>query len=256
MAHMRFLFNTLFALLLFFIPGCEKSEDAKILHFVVSADYPPFTFVKNGKICGFEVDLAGEIAHRLGLNAKFQDVPFASITATISNGQADAAISAIAKTESRAMNFDFSDPYYNSGKNMAVILRSSDKGINSVRELENKKILCQLGSVMEMWATDPIKNGLFTAKVSSMDNIPQMMEAVKSKQFDVAIVEIEQAKALTEKDHELVYTSIEAENISGYCVMLPKGSELTKQINSAISEIKKDGTFSRLVEKWFSKVVV
>lgn len=253
---MQFLFNALFALIFSLISGCEKSEDDNTLHFVVSADYPPFTFVKNGEICGFEVDLATQIAKKLGLEAKFQDVPFASITATISNGQADAAISAIARTESRARNFDFSDPYYNSGKNMAVILRASDEKINSVKDLENKKILCQLGSVMEMWATEAVQSGAFSATVSSMDNIPQMMESIKSEQFDVAIVEIEQAKALTEKDKELVYTAIEAENISGYCVMLPKGSQLTKKINSAIYEIKKDGTFSRLVEKWFSKVVV
>lgn len=233
--------------------GCDKVKDIGELRFVISADYPPFTLVKDGEFAGFEVDLARAIAEDLGLRASFQDIPFSGITAVLANDQADAAISAIAKTTERAKNFDFSDIYYTSDDKLAVVVRKGTTAVHVFSDLGGKKILCQLGSVMEMIVNDEIRSGNLHADSHSMDSIPQIIESIKSEQFDVAVIEVKQAAALVEKNANLTYYIIEAKNESGYRIMVKKDADCLKKINESIARLRDNGTIEKLSKKWFKK---
>lgn len=239
-------------LICMFLSSCGNDQDTKVLRFIVSADYPPFTMVKDGKITGFEIDLANAIAKKMGMSAKFQDIQFAGIPVTLQNNMADAAISAIAKTPSRGKNFDFSDVYYFSEDKMVVVVEKHSKEITSLEDLNGHKVVCQLGSVMEMWIKGAVNEKALDIKISTMDSVPQLIESVKSGQFKAAVIEVQQAESLTKNNEALVYYKIDAKNENGYRIMFKKGCVFIQKINQAISELKQDGTIKRLESKWFN----
>lgn len=244
------LIKALLSAVLLVLCGCGDDENTDAIKFVVSADYPPFTFMQDGEIVGFEIDLANEVAKKLNKKAHFQDIPFNSITAIISTGQADAAISAIAKTEERAKNFEFSVAYYYSPSNMVVVLKKPHTPVKDVSGLMRKKVACQLGSVMEIWVKDKLENMEIQAKAVSLDSVPQIIESVLSGQADAAIIEPKQATELLKRHRTLVAYEIAAENQNGYRIMLSKGSKLLEAINEAIQTLVIDGTIEKLEKKW------
>ena len=89
-----------------FLSSCKdlkRSDKREVLKFAVSADNPPFEYMKNGEITGFDIDLGRLVAKELGLEATFQDMSFGGIFASLTNGAVDAGISAITITQEREL---------------------------------------------------------------------------------------------------------------------------------------------------------
>nr|6Y16_A Chain A, Amino acid ABC transporter, periplasmic amino acid-binding protein,Amino acid ABC transporter, periplasmic amino acid-binding protein [Thermotoga maritima MSB8]6Y16_B Chain B, Amino acid ABC transporter, periplasmic amino acid-binding protein,Amino acid ABC transporter, periplasmic amino acid-binding protein [Thermotoga maritima MSB8] len=113
----------------------------------LSADFPPFEFVdENGNIVGFDVDLAKEIARRLGVELKIVDMTFDGLIPSLLTKKIDVIISGMTITEERKKVVAFSDPYFDaggggSGEQYGIAVRKEDTDllefINSVlRELK------------------------------------------------------------------------------------------------------------------------
>src|SRR3990167_11330273 len=92
--------------------ACSSDKNANELHVVTSAEYPPFEYVENGQLRGFDIDLVKLVAKKLGMKVVFDNVQFSTVLASLGSGKADMAISTITITPLRAKNFDYSDPYY------------------------------------------------------------------------------------------------------------------------------------------------
>ncbi len=76
------------------------------------ADYPPFTDVEDGQIVGFDIDLANEIAARLGYEVVYKVLLFDDIIPSLQAGKLSMAAPALTITEGRKLVIDFSDPYW------------------------------------------------------------------------------------------------------------------------------------------------
>lgn len=250
---MKILFKYLTLIILcLLINGCDDSSEQSSIRFAVSADYPPFSFVNNGKIIGFEIDLAKALAKKLNKKAIFKDIQFSSIPPIVSNGQVDLAIASITRTEQRALKFSFSDDYYFPIDGLSVI--SEHDGV-SIRDIDDKGkiVVCQLGSIMELWIKDKIASRKIKAKLIAMDSTAQIIEAIKSKQADFAIIETRQAIEIVSKTSNLKYSIIDKNITKGYSMMLKKNSPLLNDVNKAIKDLKEDGTMEKLYSKWFNK---
>ena len=79
---------------------------------LLGVDQPPFFEEKNGKLSGFDVDFAREIAQKLGVRVRFnrQAQTFDGVVTLLAEGQADLAISKLSRTLSRARVVSFSAP--------------------------------------------------------------------------------------------------------------------------------------------------
>ena len=76
-----------------------------------SADFPPFEYMENDKMLGFDIDLMNYIAARIGYGVEFVNMSFDKLIPAVVNGEVDCAISAISVTEERDSVIDYSREY-------------------------------------------------------------------------------------------------------------------------------------------------
>lgn len=122
----------------------------------MSADYAPYEFHyidESGKdvIGGFDVDIANEIAKKIGVELAIQEMDFDALVAALPAGKIDLVISGMNPTEERAKVVDFSEIYYNSKHGVLVRTEDVDK-YKTFSDLEGAKVGAQLGSTQEQIA--------------------------------------------------------------------------------------------------------
>jgi polar amino acid transport system substrate-binding protein len=87
----------------------------------VSTGGPPFTFVQNNQMLGFDIELARRFAASLAREARFSDMEFGGLVAAVASHKVDMIISSIFITAERKKLIDFSDPYYEEGTRMFAL---------------------------------------------------------------------------------------------------------------------------------------
>ncbi|HEM0493021.1 TPA: amino acid ABC transporter substrate-binding protein, partial [Legionella pneumophila] len=218
----------------------QKNQNT--LRFSTSAEYPPFEYIENGEIKGFDIDLAKLIAKELGKEAVFDNMQFSTVLPALNSGQDDVAIATITITEERKKNFDFSIPYYFEG--MAAVFDISQP-VKEISQLTGKKIAVQLGTVMEIWLHQNFPN----AEITALDNNNQAIEALIAGHVDVVLMDGAQGGVYSKKYPGLSY-SILAKANEGYGLVLKKGSPLRDEINSALENLKAKGEIQKLESIW------
>jgi polar amino acid transport system substrate-binding protein len=225
------------------ISGCsENSTNEKHLTFGVSSEYPPFEFIKNGKIVGFDIDVAIAVAKEMGMEASFKDMKFASILPSVDSGLVHAGISAINITPQRAANYDFTIPYHFFS---IAALYKADLNIQKPDDLKNSRISCQIGTSSENW----IKKTFPGKELTAFDGTNQAIEFLKSGRGDVVIVDGEVAIGFAKANPGFKYIIVE-KSIEGVGIALKKGSPLISKMNAAIKAIETNGTLKNLKKKW------
>jgi polar amino acid transport system substrate-binding protein len=229
-------------LLLLLVMGCQTEDHKNTLKFATSADYPPFEYYVQGNMTGFDIELGQAIADILGKKAVFSDMQFSAILAALQNGSVDAAISTLTRTPEREKHFDFSDTYYMESLSMVF---PKDKPLIQASQFSGKKIACQLGSTMEIW----LKKHCPDSEVIAMDNNNQAIEALKAGHVEGVFIDSIQGSTFSQKNPSLAYTLI-AQSDTGYAIVMPQHSPLTKDINRALILLKEKGELTKLTDKW------
>ena len=134
--------------------GCGKKDDNKLV-MVTEAGFAPYENYENGEIVGVDVDIAKEIAKELGKELVIKDIAFDSIINEVRTGKADIGAAGISYSDERAKKVDFSINYSVSKQ---VVIVKNDSFINSINDINDKKIAVQLGSVADTYVTENYKN--------------------------------------------------------------------------------------------------
>jgi polar amino acid transport system substrate-binding protein len=92
-----------------------KARAAGVLVVGNGGAFPPFEFMENGRLTGYDVDLGEELGRRMGLRIQWQVIAFAGLIAGLTSGRVDCLITAMAWTAERAERIAFSTPYYKTG---------------------------------------------------------------------------------------------------------------------------------------------
>lgn len=234
--------NFVLIFLVSLLTACSADKNANELHVVTSAEYPPFEYIEQGHLRGFDIDLARLVAQKLGMQLVFDNVQFSTVLASLGSGKADMAISTITITPLRAKNFDFSEPYY--FESIAAVY-SMDHPITNPTQLINKKIACQLGSTMEIWLK---KNGL-GAQLTLLNNSNQSIEALKAGLVDVVIMDGAQGAVFSQKTPGLSFSTI-AKSTDGYAIAFARQSPLKNRVNKVLRELSASGELDQLKLKW------
>lgn len=240
---MKHLLKTLPIISLVLFYGCEAEDSSQTMHFATSAQYPPFEYIQQGQLKGFDIDLANLIAQTLGKKAIFDDMQFSSVLPAVTSGQDDAAIATITITDTRKNNMDFSNPYYFEG--MAVVYQQSHP-IQSINAMKTQHMAAQLGSVMDLW----LKKNLPAQAMTSFNTNNQAIEALLSGQVDGILMDGAQGAIFSQKHPGLGY-AIVMQSEEGYGIALKKGSPLQQPINNALEKLKANGQLEQLKKKWF-----
>ena len=212
--------------------------------------YPPFEFEKNGQPVGLDLDLMREIGKRAGFTPEFKNVTFDGIIPGLGNNLYDAAMSAMTITKEREQKVDFSDPYFNADQSLMV---QSDSPIKSLDDIGDGTVGAQLGTTGELKAKEFKEQGKITGEIRTFDTITDAFAALENGQID-AIINDFPVSAYKAKQSggtlEVVQTFPTGEE---YGIAFPKGSEYVEPVNKALEEIKKDGTYAEIYEKWLGQ---
>ncbi|EOS7881097.1 transporter substrate-binding domain-containing protein [Enterococcus hirae] len=236
--------------------GQEKDQLAAIkksgvLKVATSADYAPFEFhtMVDGKdkIVGSDIDLAKAIAKELGVKAEVSDMNFNTVLASLKEGKADLAISAISATDERKQQFDFTDNYYNPPQ--VVIINKKNKEIyRNANDLKDKNVGAQKGSIQE----ELVKTQLKGAKLVTIDKVPNMIVEVNQGSLAVTVVEKTIAESYIAQNPDLMIADISLEPApdEAFAIALPKeSSELQKELNQIIKKLNDEGKIEEFIQK-------
>lgn len=246
-----------FFFILFFLctlTGC-KQKNPTILYVGISPDYPPFECYKNGKLTGFDVELAEYLGQEMGKKIVFEPMDFGAIFLALQGGTIDLAISSIMATPLRQKTFSFSQPYHTIGFGLIYLhLKANLKQAKFIAQCKHKPghftllkeiFICPLGTTMQEWCKKNIPKHL----ILCVDNALLIAQALKSKRADFGVVESDQAMALCEKNPEFSWTFLHKSD-HGFCVAMRKGSPYTEKINKALHDLEKKGIVEKLKKKW------
>ena len=140
------------------IPGGLLDKIKKAGKIVVSTDpaYPPQSELKDGVYQGFDIDVATEVAKRLGVTVEWQTPDWAAITAGGWGGRWDMSVGSMTITPDRAKVLDFSPPYYYTPAQMAA---STHSGITTLDGLAGKTVCAGEGTTYYQWLTGTLDFG-------------------------------------------------------------------------------------------------
>ncbi len=235
----------LLCLLLLSSTACQEKKNDDILKVAISPDYPPFEYKKDGKIVGYDVDMAQLVAKRLNKKLEINEMEFSSLIPALQSGKVDFIVSGITITPEREANIDFSEVYYRAS---IVGLSFLKQNIHSAEDLKGKKIGAQLGSVMELFAKNEQKK-FEDIKIVSLGNNLHLLEELKLGRIDILFLEEGQVKEFLKGNPELVSVTF-PETGSGYAIGLKKGSNLTVKFNQVLNELKDSGDLKALEKIW------
>ncbi len=236
--------------------GQEKDQLAAIkksgvLKVATSADYAPFEFhtMVDGKdkIVGSDIDLAKAIAKELGVKAEVSDMNFNTVLASLKEGKADLAISAISATDERKQQFDFTDNYYNPPQ--VVIINKKYKEIyRNANDLKDKNVGAQKGSIQE----ELVKTQLKGAKLVTIDKVPNMIVEVNQGSLAATVVEKTIAESYIAQNPDLMIADISLEPApdEAFAIALPKeSSQLQKELNQIIKKLNDEGKIEEFIQQ-------
>ena len=228
-------------------------KENKKITLATSPDYPPFEFLisENGqsKIVGFDIELAKEIAKKIGVELEIKQMDFDALIPALKSGQVDMVITGMSPNEERKKSVDFSDIYFE-GKNAVLVEEKNAKNFTDEQSLKDKKIGVQKGSTQEVYVKDVLKKTDYKSLIS----IPDLVMDMKNNNIDAIILNDKVAKLNEGKYPNIKAVSLKLSNKGDeekMAVAVKKGDnkEFLEQINSVIKELNENKKFDKMIEK-------
>ena len=125
------------------VPAASAAGDESVESktFVIGTDttFAPFEFRENGELTGIDMDILRAIADDQGFDVEIRSLGFSAALAALSSNQVDGVIAGMSITDERKEVYDFSEPYFESGVQMAVA--ASDEETKGYEDLEGKTVV-------------------------------------------------------------------------------------------------------------------
>jgi L-cystine transport system substrate-binding protein len=213
--------------------------------------YPPFTFHdESGELTGFDVEIAKEVAKRLGVKAEFQETQWDAMFAGLDAKRFDMIANQVGIKPEREEKYAFSNPYITSTG--VLIAHEDNTEIKGFEDLKGKKAA---QSMTSNYATMAKENG---AEIVGVEGFNQAIELIMSKRADVTINDnlsfLDFKKAKPDAKVKIV---AESEDASKSGLMFRKDSEtLVEAVNGALADMISDGTYDKISNKWFGENVL
>ena len=223
-----------------------RIQQTGVIRFAINPTYMPFDGVgSHGDFFGIDVDIANEIARRLGARAEFVIAGFDSLYDVLRVGQAEATISALPIDPAKFGTWRYSEPYFEAGQ--VLVTRPSEV----VRRLRQVSFAVEYGSDADAAARYLARRreGLEIKYTASAGDA---LKAVANGWTDAAIIDGVSAQQLLPKYPDLSIS--EQVTHDPYAIaMWGESDQLVVEINAALAAMKADGTLQRIVDEWMKK---
>lgn len=254
----------LVAAALFTLGGCKKNQKTEKKDavaalkergvFVLGLDdsFPPLGYRDdNNEIVGYDIDLAKEVAKRLGVSFKAQPIDWDAKEMELETGKIDCIWNGFTITEERIEALSFTSAYLS---NDQVLVVREDSGINSLADMSGKIVGLQSGSSAQEAVDDnPAFASSLAQTIIFKDNITALNDldigGIDGVVMDSVVANYSIAQ--TKKPFKVIGESLANE---GYGIGFRKSDpELRDAVWNTLKEMQKDGTVAAIGQKWFGK---
>ena len=216
--------------------------------------FPPMGFRdENNNIVGFDIDVATEVANRMGVELKLQPIEWSTKEMELNTGSIDCLWNGLSIDDERKQAMDLSEPYMT---NRMVLVVLNDSEYTDQASLAGKTIGVQNRSTAEKILEESDFAKTIGNTIGFKDNVTAFMD-LETKGIDAIFMdEVVANYAITSqnKDFKVLEDGLTEEE---YAVGFKKGNTALKnEVQKYIDEMKADGTMTQISEKWFGKDVV
>jgi polar amino acid transport system substrate-binding protein len=242
----RIFFMSLLCMALVLIIGSTAVIGAKpVLKVGTSADFPPFEFQdeKTGAYLGFDVDLIQAVGAAADMEVQIVNTAWDGLIPGLLTGNYDCIVSAMTITDERLKAVAFSDPYFSAGQ--VIVTRANDTSIQTVEDLEGKKISVQIGTTGDLAASD-----IQGATVKRFNLAPDAIQEVRNGSVPACIIDLAVAAEIAKEYDDIKFG--EPFTMEYYGIAIRKNNtDLIKKINRALASVKASGEYDKIYANWF-----
>ncbi|TXG92527.1 ABC transporter permease subunit [Rhodococcus rhodnii] len=232
-------------------PGAASAQPGRTYTVATDITFAPFEFQdSSGNFVGIDIDLLNEIARDQGFSVDIQPVGFDAALQAVQANQADAVIAGMSITDARRQVFDFSDPYFQSGVQMAVL--DSNETIESYEDLRDQRVAVKNGTEGASFA-ESIKSEYgfttvyFADSASMYDEVRTGNSVAIFDDYPVLAYGIAQGngfKTVTEKEAGADY---------GFAVNRGRNPELLEMFNAGLANLRASGQYDEIVDRYLGE---
>ena len=232
--------------------GCVEETENKII-VGTSADYPPFEYVEDGVIVGFDIELITALLEELGYTVEVQDIGFDSLVPSLVSGKIDVIAAGMTITPEREEKIDFTDSYYNSDQSI-LVQEDSDFNIQEDEELSDLIIGAQTGTTGELWVIENlinITNATMTdEQLKRYDTYILAVLDLDNGKVDALILDNPVAESFAKDEDRKVEYVIETDEYFGFGVS-EGNEELLNGLNEELEKYMESDEWAALLNKYF-----
>ena len=253
--------------------GSCSGKDDNVLYMATNAAFPPYEFKEGDNFAGIDVEIATEIAKKLGMELQIADVEFGSIIGGVSTGKYDIGMAGMTVTDERKQSVNFSNTY---ATGIQVIIVKDGSTITSLDDIfvfdengdptalknTNVKVGVQQDTTGDIYSSSAISGwgfndlaedeSIITDRVVRFKTGAEAVAALKNDNVDMVIIDNEPAKSFVAANEGIHILAGDNEYaVEDYAICVSKeNTELLEKINKALDELKADGTIDRIINKY------
>jgi len=213
-----------------------------------NASFPPFEYVEDGEIVGFDIDLVKEIAELQGFEVEFRDISFDSLIPGLASGSLDIVAAGMTITEERKEVVAFSDPYYSA--NQSVLVHQDSEEDLTVLFGDND-IGVQTGTTGDSWVRERlIEPDILTGELRNYDSYVFVIRDLANQNIEAAVLDKPVAETFSKNNPVKLVTEIITGEEYGFAVA-NENEELLQMLNEGLDNARENGTMDELIEKYF-----
>lgn len=228
--------------------GEVTTVNAGKLTMSTNAAFPPYEMTTDsGDLEGIDIEVAGAIAEKLGLELQVDDMDFDAALLATQSGKSDMVMAGVTVNPDRQAVMDFTDTYAN-GVQVVIVKEGSDVTLDNMGE---KMIGTQRGTTGFIYCSDTPENGGFGEDhVTAYDDGATAVQALVNGQVDCVVIDNAPAQEYVKANPGLTILETEFAN-EDYAIGVKKGNtELLDAINNALKELIEDGTVQSIIDKY------
>jgi len=207
-------------------------------------EFPPFESKDaDGRFIGFDMDLARELAHDLGVELRIEEMAFDSLPSALATGKIDLILSGMTANAERAKSFSFTDPYFHT--ELCLLVRVGS-GIRRKEDVKDKRVVVKLGTTGAQKAPDLFPE----ASITTLDTESACALQVVQGTADAFLYDrhsIVRHQRNHPKTTRALLTPLSEEP---YAMAVKHGdTRFVERLNAFLRDVRADGRYARLYKK-------
>ena len=211
-----------------------------------AAEFPPFEFIENGVITGFDIDLIEEVAKRMGKQLKIHDTPFTTLIPQLQMGSIQLIAAGLTPTKERAEQVLFSENY-TAGDQLVIVTLAHKQPLTTIDALKCKEVIVNDGFSAEAYLSS-----IPEILLKRLPTVADAFLALTTERADAFVTAFTTVKPFFDQygSEHFTISPLEGTSEPAAFAISKKHPELVTRINAVLHEMHEDGSLEALKRKW------